>query len=121
MSKEPEVKRHFGDIARPPTTLDSRGQLDTSVADTVVAVEVPFSLKPLRGRELEIARQTFAEATVRVTMHVDPDWALTVKDKIVRRSGPNTGRELKVGYIFDEEMVGQETAMLCGEGDISNG
>jgi|TARA_R100000093_G_scaffold65218_1_gene36193 head-tail adaptor len=113
------LKRHIGDIMRPSTTLDSRGQLTGS--DTTVATGVYFSLKPLNGREREIARQEFADASVLVTMHIDLDWSLTTKDKILRRSGPHSGRALNIGFIRDDETFGLDTEIVCGEGDLSNG
>lgn len=119
MKKKPH-KRHYCDITRPSTTLGSRGQL--SGADTNVATNVPFSLKPLRGRELEIARQQFAEASVIVTVHLNRDWALTVKDKIVRKTGPHLDRALNIGYIRDNEHdTERDVELVCGEGDLSNG
>lgn len=108
-----QLKLHIGDIKRPATGVDSRGQV-TGV-DTTVASSVPFALRPLRGREREIARQEFASASVMVTMHTDPTWALTSEDKIVRTSGPNSGRELNIGYVFDEELDGRDTKIICGE------
>lgn len=114
--KPPVVKRHLCNIVRPSTTRDSRGQ--TTGSSTVVAVDVPFGLRPLQGRERELARKEYASATVAVTMHLDPRWALTPKDSFVRVGGSKSGQALNIGYIKDNETDGVETEIICGEGDL---
>jgi len=110
------IKRHVCDIKRPSETRDSRGQVTGT--DTTIAVDVPFSLKPLTGRERELARQEFADASSLVNIHLDPAWGVTPADYLVRRGGVLSGRSLAIKYIRDDETSGLNTEMLCGEGDL---
>lgn len=77
-----KIKRHAVTILRPSTTVDSRGQLSGSA--TTVVSDVPCSIEQLSGRELELARQRMANATLRVRMFSDPAWRLTTGDYLVR-------------------------------------
>ncbi len=110
-------KRFLGDIVRPPKTKSSSG-LPTG-DDTVIATGILFAMRPLRGREIEIARQQYAAASVRITLHLNRSWGLTPSDKIIYRGGPLDGRTLKIGHIADEGRLGLDTVIMCSEGDLS--
>lgn len=103
-----KVKRHAVTIKRPSTTIGDRGQI-TGDASTV-AEDVPCSIEPLSGRELELAKQIVANATQRVTFYVGDEWKLTTKDFIVFGT-----RELNIGHISYADEVEFEAVCLCAE------
>ena len=112
-----DQKRFVGDVIRSPTTKSASG-LPTG-PDTVIASNVMFAMRPLRGREIELARQQFAGASVRVTLHLDRAWGLTPADKIIYRGGPLDGQILNIGHIADDGTLGLDTVLTCSEGDLS--
>lgn len=108
------LKRHSVTIKRPATTLDSRGQVDTSATPTTVAEDVPASIEHLQGREVEIARQIVPTATHRVKFFGDPAWSLTPGDYLVPDS--DSTRKLNIGDIAKpEDIDAMEYILLCGE------
>ncbi len=59
--------RHRVNVLLPSTTAGSRGS-NRSGNPTTVLTNVPCAIETLSGVELELARQTFARATSKVTM-----------------------------------------------------
>lgn len=108
MAKTRPPKRHFGTIKRPSTTKGVKGQRTGN--DTIVLRDVPCSIETLSGRELEIARQTVADATHRVRIWADPDNPIATTDYLVFGS-----RTLRIGHYDDPEQQGLEWVLLCSE------
>jgi len=103
-----KTKRHFVTIKKTTASVGGRGQV---VGEPVtVAEDVPCSIEPLSGRELENARQVVADATQRVTMWADSSWALTTKHWLEFGS-----RKLSIGYIRTPDEIGLEYELLCAE------
>ena len=107
------VKRHICDIVRPNTALTQRGQrpVQDPAADTVVASNVLYSREPLRGRELELARQIDAQMNERVRLYVDPSWDLTSDDYL---RDLTTDEVLNIGDIVYDEGIQVEAIMTVG-------
>ena len=103
-------KRHTVTIKRPGDTLDELGRRDVT-SDTVVAENVPCSIEPLSGRELEVARQNFPTATHRVRLFADLNWDLTPRDYLV----PETGENLEIADRQYAEGIIWEANLLCGQ------
>jgi len=108
--KQP-VKRHLVDIFRVPleTSVTSRGQRNET--PTEVASDVPCSIESLSGRELEAARQLYAEVQYRVRLFGLGSWNLTPADYLVRDSG---GKRMDIGHVMDQELLEDyEYTLLC--------
>lgn len=100
--------RHRATVRRPSSTLDSRGQRGGT--DATIMADVPCSITPLSGRELEQARQTVAEASHRVEMYADPEHPLQPIDYL------EIGRRiLWVRWVQDLDEKGVAYALLCEE------
>src|SRR3990167_1441101 len=93
-----KLKRHAVTIKRPSTALGTRGQRDGD--PIIVAADVPCSIEPLSGRELELARHQVADATQLVTFFDDPSWNLSTRDYLEFGS-----RVLNIGHISHAEEV----------------
>ena len=103
--------RHRVSIVRPASpaaALSDRGQRTGS--PTTVASDVPCSIEPLSGRELERARTVFSEAQFRVQCYADPAWAVSPKDYLLFGA-----RRLEIGHAATFEERGYELTLLCAE------
>ena len=103
-----KVKRHSVNIKRPSTTVGDRGQITGN--PTTVAADVPCSIEPLGGRELELAKQIVANATQRVMFYTGDDWNLNTKDFLLFGT-----RRLNIGHISYADEVELEAVCLCAE------
>lgn len=112
--KAAPLKRHAVDIMRPPAiadnAYDARGQLSGN--PKVVAKDVPCSIEKLSGRELELARQNMAQATMRIRVFGDPAWNLTTGDYLLRTSDSS---RIDIGYIKDPDETDLEYTLTCAE------
>ena len=106
-------KRHACTIKRLRTGLDAKGQRPAQdpSQDTDVATEVPYAREPLRGLELEQARQVDPRMSERVTLYTQPDWNLTTDDYLV---DAETGDVLNIGGIIYPDGIRVEATMLVG-------
>ena len=108
------LKRHSVDIMRPPAiadaAYDARGQLSGSAK--VVAKDVPCSIDQLQGRELELARQNMAQASLRIRLFGDPEWNLTTGDYLLRESDST---RIDIGHIRDPNETDLEYTLTCSE------
>ena len=102
--------RHVVNIVQPSTTADSRGQRTGS--DTAILSDVPCEIKPLGGREAEVAHQLYAGANAKIRLYSDPSITLTTKMMVVEQG---TNRRFGIGYIKDELRIGSEVELLCTE------
>ena len=107
------TKRHVATIKRPASALGSRGQRapQDPANDTTVAADVLYSREPLRGRELEIARQVDAQMTERARFYVDPSWSLSSDDYLVDQT---TSEIMNIGDIVYEQ--GVQVEAICSIG-----
>lgn len=93
------------------STVASRGQREGTA--TEVIADVPCSIETLSGRELETARQLYAEAALRVRMIGDSSWNLSPADYLVRDP---EGTRIDIGHVSDPEKTGDyEYTLLCAE------
>lgn len=100
--------RHRATFKRPSSTLDTRG--GRSGDDVTLMADVPCSIEPLGGRELEQARQTVAEASHRVRLYADPERPLSALDYL------EFGRRvLWIRYVKDMGERGFAYELLCEE------
>lgn len=106
--KHKPTKQHYVTIKRPSTTLGTKGQ--RSGSDSTLLENVPCSIETLSGRELELARQTVADATHRVIMWADPSNPLLTSDYLVLGT-----RTLRIGHFDDVDQQGLEYMLLCVE------
>lgn len=109
-AKPRPVKRHLVNVMLPTQVTGDQGQ--KTGPDQTVLQNVPCSIEPLNGRELEQARQVYSLASYRVTLIQDPRSPLTTEHYL--RQVP-CGKRLCIGFIDDRELVGVEVQLLCGE------
>jgi head-tail adaptor len=102
------VKRHFITIKRPSSLTGTKGQRTGN--DTILLRDVPASVETLSGNELELARQTVANATHRVIVWADPENPITTRDYCLFGA-----RVLRIGHYDDPEQKGLEWVLLCSE------
>lgn len=104
-------------VMRPTKTTDTigntRGKPETIIADW------PCSITTLSGRELELARQTFAAASLKVEGYGDPKRPIRETDYLEFDDGvistKDEPRKLHVGVVIDADQNGIELSLLCGE------
>ena len=106
-------KMHRATIKRPGTSLDDRGQIDTT--PTVVKANIPCGLAELSGREFELARQQVANATHRVEITLDPAWNVKPTDFLVLTKASSKQLTLNIGHVKNVDGVDREHDLLCGE------
>lgn len=97
--------RFIARFVRRPEGYDSRGQLEQT--DSLIYENVPCSVVPLSGRELEVARQRLATADMR--LECCGPLSITTKDVAVLTDG----RRLTIGYIEDVYQDGRLLRMVC--------
>ena len=101
-------RRFVASIYRPAQALDAYGQ--EKGAEQVIMRDVPVSLETLSGREVELARQQYAGATLRAQLTGDPKKPISYRDRL-----QVNGRSLEIGFIRDEQQNGIELELLLGE------
>lgn len=109
--------RHVVNVMRPTknkgTVGESQGQPD------VVMRNWPCSIETLQGREADLARQTFASATLKVEGYGDPRNPFKATDYLEFVDGvtgtKDKPRKLYIGVVNDEKQNGIKLTLLCGE------
>lgn len=108
---------HVVDVLEPVEALDSRGQLAGS--PKVYMRNVPCSIKPLSGREAEIARQLVPLATLQVEMWGEPSLPIDERMKLRQHGGKKradgTDLLIEVQFVNDLKRNGCELQLLCTE------
>lgn len=97
--------RFIARFVRRPEGYDSRGQLEQT--DSLIYENVPCSVVPLSGRELEVARQQFAVANYK--LECCGPLAITSKDDAILTDG----RRFTIGYVDDVYQDGRLLRMIC--------
>jgi hypothetical protein len=97
--------RFVARFVRRPTGYDSRGQQEQE--DVIIYEDIPCSVTPLSGRELEAARQRVATADLRV--ECCGPLVITSKDVAVL----NDQRRLTIGYVEDVYQDGRLLRLVC--------
>lgn len=100
--------RHYVNVLLGPDATDDHGQ--AVGLDTVYIKDVPCSIETLSGRESEIARQQYAEATHLVKCYGDP--ARPIREHMRLRFG---ARLIEIGFVKDVNQNGEVLELLCGE------
>jgi hypothetical protein len=113
----PKNMRHVVKVMRPAkatnTIGNTQGQPDT------ICNAWPCSIETLSGREAELARQTFAAATLKVEGYGNPKKPIRESDYLEFIDGvtgtKDKPRKLYVGVVNDKHQNGVELSLLCGE------
>lgn len=100
--------RHVVSVMRPTKTKGTLGE--TQGESEIVMNQWPCSIETLQGREAELARQTFASATLKVEGYGDPRRPFMATDYLQFGS-----RKLCIGFINDKQQNGLQLSLLCGE------
>ena len=100
--------RHVVNVMRSTKTEGSLGQTQGK-PDTIIK-DWPCSIETLSGRELELARSTFAAATLKVEGYGNP--SKPIKETDYLEFGE---RILHVGFVDDKHQNGVELSLICGE------
>ena len=100
--------RHVGHVMRPPPQYGQVGE--TAGQDATIIPDWRFSLKTLTGRELEIAQQMTAVATLEARGWGNPKRPVKETDYI--QFGE---RKLNVVLVDDLQQNGVELRLLCSE------
>lgn len=108
--------RHYVDVMKPTAAIGSRGELEGQAS--LVRQGVACSIETLSGREAEIARSTYPDATYRVRLYADP--SKPVSEEMYLTGGTLGKRKLQIGFKNDIDQVGFVNELLCGE-DLSGG
>jgi hypothetical protein len=103
--------RHVTDIYKPSLSTDSFGANDG--APIAVRSSVPCSIDTLNGREAELARSVFVDASHKVELYADP---IRPIDESCYLTGGTLGkRRLNIGFVNDPQMTGLKLILTCGE------
>ena len=105
---------HVVSVMRPTLATGALGQ--TQGPPQIVCKDVQCTVKSLSGRELELARSTFAAATCEVTLAGDPNNPILETDYCEFKDGVHAKpRRLHIGNITDLNQNGRKYVLLCGE------
>lgn len=109
--------RHVVKVMRPTKTTNDIG--NTQGNPTIIFEKWPCSIETMSGRELELARQTFAAASLKVEGYGNPKNPIRETDYLEFIDGV-TGtkekpRKLHVGVVNDKRQNGIELSLICGE------
>lgn len=74
--------RHSVTIERPPATLDDAGE---QTGAWTKVIDMRASIEPLSGRELQLAREMFADQTHRIKAYFTPGLDATMRVKFGTR------------------------------------
>lgn len=98
--------RHYATIETPTQTgTGLRGQ--PIIAWTAFACDVPIAIKPLAGKEAEIARQLVATATHRIKLRHYAGLSETMRINFA-------GKYFNIGWVKDD-FIRHETELVCTE------
>jgi hypothetical protein len=103
--------RHVVSVMRPTEATDTIG--NTRGAPQQIFGQWPCSIETLSGRELELARSTYADATLKVEGYGDPGKRFKVTDYLT--GGSIGSRVLNIGFINDRQQNGIQLSLICGE------
>lgn len=101
--------KHRVTILRPPRP-DETDEAGQPIDDWQPVVTVWAAIEPLRGRELESARQVVAEVTTRIRIRYRDD-----VDRTMRVKYSSSGTEFDILYIIHPEFAKKELQLLCKE------
>lgn len=108
--------RHYVNVMQPTDAEGTRGEREGQ--DKTVRQGVPCSIETLSGRELELARSTYPDATYKVVMRADPLRQVT---SVMYLTGGTLGkRRLYIAFPNNIDQKNFELHLLCSE-DLSNG
>jgi len=96
-------------ILRPPRP-DETDEAGQPIDEWQPVATVWVSIEPLRGRELESARQVVAEVTTRIRIRYRDGVDRTMR---VKHNASNT--EFEILYIIHPEFAKKELQLLCKE------
>jgi hypothetical protein len=101
--------RHVVNVMRPG---EANGEDARSRPPATFRKDVPCSIEPLTGREVERMNQMQAVASVKVTMYGDPNKQIQATDWLI----DHFGKRLNIAEIRDESR-GQlgKVELMCGE------
>lgn len=103
--------RHTVNVMRPTEATGSLGE--TQGEPKLICKNWPCSIAVMSGRELELARQNFAAANLKVEGYGDPRNPFKATDYLT--GGSIGGRVLNVGFVNDLKQNGLELSLVCGE------
>lgn len=103
--------RHIADIYRAASSTDSFGANDG--APQKVRSCVPCSIDTLNGREAELARSVFVDASHKVELYADP--VRPIDESCYLTGGTLGKRRLNIGFVNDPQMIGLKLLLTCGE------
>lgn len=101
--------KHRVTILRPPRP-DETDEAGQPIDDWQPVVTVWAAIEPLRGRELESARQVIAEVTTRIRIRFRKG-----VDRTMRVKYNASGTEFDILYIIHPEFAKKELQLLCKE------
>lgn len=106
---------HVVNVMRPPKAHGTLGQ--TQGQPETIIRNWPCSIENLSGRELELARSTFAAATLKVEGYGDPRKPIEARDylELASLTPGKQPRKLFVGFVDDKMQNGIELSLICGE------
>lgn len=108
--------RHVVNVMRPTKTKASLGQSQGN--PEIVLKNVPCSIENLNGRELELARTSFASANVKVGLYgnpANPIFSTDYCEVVGQKNRKGEARRLNIGSINDRFQNGVELTLICGE------
>ena len=100
--------RHIVNVMRPTKARGTVGEVQGQ--DETIVKDWPCSIDTLSGRELELARSTFAAASHRVEGYGDPSKPIKATDYLQFGA-----RRLHIGLVSDELQNGVKLSLVCGE------
>ncbi len=106
----PGKLRHIVDVMRPPTDLDSRGQLDGN--PKLVRGGARCSIETLTGREAEQVHSQWPTATYKVEMRAD---AREITSDHYLTGGTLKTRRLNIDHVENMDELGFLLRLLCSE------
>lgn len=107
----PKNMRHRVNVMRPTKSTNTIG--NTQGAPETILRDWPCSIETMSGREIEIARSIYADATLKVEGYGNPNNQFKVTDYL---TGGSIGeRVLNIGHINDKQQNGIQLSLVCGE------
>lgn len=93
------------------TVVDEYGQLSTSTTAKSVVSRPRAKVEQLAGDELELARQTYPEATYRATI----DYIASLDSTGGTRRSITVGtKTLHIGAVINPDLENRQLQLLCG-------
>jgi head-tail adaptor len=94
------------------TAYDSYGQVSISTTAWDHGKRMRAKIEQLSGAELEVARQTYARASYRLTVDYNSTLASTGGGRRLVKFGT---RQMFVGGVLNEDLENRQLQLLCGE------